>query len=79
MIELYMSSSCPFCRKVLAAADRLDLVEGTHYRIIDAAPGAPGRQTVIERGGKAMVPFLVDGATTMYESDDIIDYLERNR
>ncbi|MBM9606281.1 glutathione S-transferase N-terminal domain-containing protein [Desulfopila inferna] len=78
MIDLYMWESCPFCRKVLQAADRMGLREGEHYRVINAAPGTPGRDVVAQKGGKAMVPFLVDGATYMYESDDIIEYLRKN-
>ena len=79
MIELYLWNSCPFCQKVLRAADEMGLREGADYLIIDGAPGTPGRQTVQDRGGKAMVPFLVDGEVSMYESDDIIQYLRKQR
>ena len=77
MIELYMSKGCPFCKKVLLAAQELGLKEGEDFTQIDAAPGTPGRDVVLRLGGKAMVPFLVDGKTTMYESGDIIVYLKR--
>lgn len=76
MIELYLWDSCPFCQKVLRAADNIGLEEGKDYVIIDGAPNTPGRLTVQSRGGKSMVPFLVDGDTAMYESDDIISYLK---
>jgi len=80
LIQLYLWDSCPFCRKVSAAVAELDLVEGTDFEIIPAGPGTPGRLIVEERGGKAMVPFLVDGELSMYESDEIIDYLrQKNR
>ena len=75
MVEIYYSSRCPFCIKVVKAVEKMGLVEGEDYRLIDAAPGTAGRQTVIDIGGRAMVPFLVDGAVSMYESDDIIAYL----
>ncbi len=75
MVEIYYSSRCPFCIKVVKAAEQMGLVEGKDYRLIDAGPGTPGRQTVIAAGGRAMVPFLVDGEVSMYESDDIIAYL----
>ncbi len=75
MIELYIREGCPFCHKVLEGANQLHLVEGKDYAVIDAAPGTPGRETVLKLGGKTMVPFLVDGDITMYESLDILDYL----
>ena len=77
MLELYVRDGCPFCRKVLDAARELGLKEGDDYRVIDAAPGTPGRQTVLEVGGKGMVPFLIDGGHSMYESDDIVAYLRQ--
>jgi len=75
MVELYISSTCPFCIKVIRAADQMGLSEGKDYAIVDAAHGTPGRQKVIDTGGKSMVPFLIDGEKSMYESDDIIEYL----
>lgn len=75
MIELYISPTCPFCIKVIRAAEEMGLKEGADYRIVDASVGTPGRKKVVETGGKAMVPFLIDGETWMYESDDIIAYL----
>ncbi|MBE0582414.1 MAG: glutathione S-transferase N-terminal domain-containing protein [Desulfofustis sp.] len=74
-MELYVRDGCPYCRKVLDAAQQLGLQEGTDYRLIDSAPGTPGRQTVLAVGGTAMVPFLIDGDRSMYESDDIVVYL----
>ncbi len=77
MIELYIRKDCPFCVKVVQAVARMNLQEGTDYQLIDASPGTPARQVVVEVGGKAMVPFLIDGETSMYESDDIILYLRK--
>lgn len=77
MIQLYIWNSCPFCQKVLKAAREIGLKENVDYIIVDGAPGTPGRAVVEKTGGKAMVPFLVDGTTSMYESDDIIAYLRQ--
>jgi glutathione S-transferase len=78
LIQLYLWDSCPFCTKVSRAVAELDLVEGRDFDIISAGPGTPGRLIVEERGAKAMVPFLIDGEISMYESDEIIDYLRKN-
>lgn len=78
MIEIFYRAGCPFCDKVFRAAEAMGLKEGEHFVSVDAAPGTPGRDTVVELGGKAMVPFLKDGSLTMYESDDIIAYLKKN-
>ena len=59
------------------AVAELDFVEGKDFEIISAGPGTPGRLIVEGRGGKAMVPFLIDGEISMYESDEIIDYLSQ--
>lgn len=75
MVELYISSTCPFCIKVIRAAEAMGLTEGKDYLIVDAAHGTPGRKKVVESGGRSMVPFLIDDERWMYESDDIIDYL----
>lgn len=75
MVELYITSICPFCIKVVRAADQMGLEEGKDYQLIDAGPGTEGRQKVIASGGKSTVPFLIHGSVSMYESDDIIDYL----
>ena len=76
MIELYINTRCPFCQKVLKAADEFGLEEGKDYTTIDASTGTPGRKVVLRVGGKGMVPFLIDGDNSMYESDDIIKYLK---
>jgi glutathione S-transferase len=78
MIKLYVSARCPFCQKVLSAAGKIGLKDGKDFTTIDAAPGTPGSEVVVRVGGEYMVPFLIDGDTAMYESDDIIAYLKKN-
>ena len=71
---LYDFEACPFCRKVREALSHLDLDAE-----IRPAPkgGHRFRDECIERGGRAMFPYLVDPNTgrEMYESDDIVRYL----
>ncbi len=76
MVQLYIWDACPFCKKVLLATQNFGLQEGKDITVIDAAPGTPGSEEVQSIGGRAVVPFLVDGDTAMYESDDIIEYLQ---
>lgn len=56
-IELYEFEACPFCRKVRVALTSLDL----DAMIFPCPKNGPRfRRHVIERGGKAQFPFLVD-------------------
>ncbi len=73
-LELYEFEACPFCRKVRVALSELDI----DAMIYPCPKGGPRfRETVKQRGGKAMFPYLVDPNTgrEMYESDDIVRYL----
>ena len=73
MLELYDFEGCPYCRKVREVLCELDL----DYLVHPVAHGSPRRQELKHHGGKVQVPYLVDPNThtRLYESDDIIDYL----
>jgi glutathione S-transferase len=73
LLELYEFEACPFCRKVREALSELDLPA----IIRPCGKGSPHRAYVIEHGGKAQFPYLVDPntGTEMYESMEIIRYL----
>ncbi|GIW69037.1 MAG: hypothetical protein KatS3mg100_531 [Candidatus Parcubacteria bacterium] len=74
-LVLYVKEGCPFCAKVERFAD--DAGIPLMYRdITDPANG----ERLLRLGGKRQVPFLVDEArgVQMYESDDIIAYLEEH-
>ena len=76
-MALYYFESCPFCIRVLRTMDRLHLkIEMRNVREVSAY-----RQQLIQGGGRSMVPCLrirdeTGEETWMYESDDIMDYLE---
>ncbi len=74
LLRLYEFENCPFCRKVREALTALDL-----EALILPCPkgGTRYRPEVLQRGGKAQFPYLVDPNTDteLYESDDIIAYL----
>lgn len=73
-IELYEFEGCPHCRLVREVLTELDL-----DAMIYPCPkgGHRYRDKVIDRGGKAQFPYLIDPNTDveMYESADIIKYL----
>lgn len=73
-LELWEFEGCPYCRKVREALSILDL--DAHVRPCPKA-GPRYRPELVERGGKAQFPYLVDPNTgkEMYESDDIVAYL----
>ncbi|MGF1737831.1 glutathione S-transferase N-terminal domain-containing protein [Photobacterium satsumensis] len=76
-MALYQFESCPFCVKVRRAAKKMNLPLET----VDAKqPG--NEQTLLSGGGKRKVPCLrieneSGEITWMYESNDIIQYLEQ--
>ncbi|ARD22808.1 glutathione S-transferase N-terminal domain-containing protein [Shewanella japonica] len=75
-LALYQYAACPFCVKVRRAIRR----QGLEIAIVDAKQDA-NKQQLIEQGGQLKVPCLKidkDGKTQwMYESNDIIAYLEK--
>lgn len=75
LLELYEFEACPFCRKVRERMTELDL----DYVSRTVPRGSPKRARLRELGGKEQVPFLIDPntGTKLYESDDIIAYLDR--
>ena len=75
MLTLYYRPSCAFCRRVMAVIDRLELeVEMKDIGLEE------NEAELISRGGKKMVPYLIDTENTFeaYESDDIVKHLQDN-
>ena len=72
-LELFKKETCPYCRKVMdfiAGTGRTDII----YQDIIEDEGAEKR--LVEVGGKAQVPCLFIDGEPMYESMDIIHWLE---
>ena len=71
--ELYIRYTCPYCVKVLDFMEK----RGIELPLRDITSDAEALQTLRRVGGKQQVPCLfIDGAP-MYESDDIIAYLDK--
>ena len=78
-LTLYQYKACPFCVKVRRTMKRQSLVIQTR----DAKRCVSSREELLAGGGKLKVPCLKiedsKGAVSwMYESSDIINYLESN-
>ncbi len=73
-LQLYDIENCPYCRLAREALTELAL-DAEIYPCPKG--GTRYRPEVIERGGKAQFPYLVDPNTgeAMYESLDIVAYL----
>lgn len=77
VLALYQFNACPFCVKVRRAMKRQNLT----IPLRDAKNDLAYRQELAEQGGKVKVPCLRiaenDQVTWLYESNDIIRYLEQ--
>ena len=74
-LELYKFDSCPYCRKVMRAIDRSGR---TDIEMKDIHKNPSDRTTLILVGGKEQVPCLFIDGKPLYESDDIIQWLEQH-
>jgi glutathione S-transferase len=75
-LKLYDIEASPYCRLVREALTELDL----DVMILPCPKGGTRfRRDAIKVGGKAQFPLLVDAntSTRLYESADIIDYLQK--
>ena len=70
---LYVYESCPYCRKVFRYMEQA----GITLPVKDARDPAVAAE-LVAIGGKQQVPCLAIDGKAMYESDDIIRYLEEN-
>ena len=77
-MELFIYETCPFCLKVMDAMNGMGYKEDEDITLVDAHQ-EENKERLLTLGGKTQVPFLVDRDTTMYESDDIIDYLNQKK
>lgn len=76
-LSLYQFQACPFCVKTRRAMHRLNVP----IALKDAKGDPEARAALQAGGGKVKVPCLrieeADGTRWMYESNDIIAYLEK--
>ncbi|PKG96688.1 glutathione S-transferase N-terminal domain-containing protein [Paraglaciecola sp. MB-3u-78] len=76
-LSLYQFFACPFCIKTRRAMYKLNLPIVKR----NASQGSPFRDELLQGGGKIQTPCLriekEDGVEWLYESSEIISYLEK--
>ncbi|MDO4437205.1 MAG: glutaredoxin [Coriobacteriaceae bacterium] len=73
-LELFIRRTCPFCVKVLNYLDR----RGIEIPLRDISIDPEAEATLISVGGKRQVPCLFIDGSPLYESGDIIAWLDEN-
>lgn len=74
-LTLYYFPTCPYCKKVLKVIDENDLDE---IELKNINQDQEAEEKLIEVGGKRQVPCLFIDGEPLYESDDIVDWLQSN-
>ena len=72
-LKLYYKAECPFCKKVLRFIDNKK-IEGVE--LVDIKADEANKKYLIEKGGMDQVPCLFIDGKPMYESMDIIKFLD---
>lgn len=73
-LELFKFDSCPYCVRVMARIKALGVQ--VRYRDTMKEPGA--EDELVRRGGDDQVPCLFIDGQPMYESADIVAWLDDN-
>ena len=72
-LKLYYKETCPFCKKVLRFIENKK-IEGVE--LVDIKADEANEKYLIEEGGMVQVPCLFIDGKPMYESMDIIKFLD---
>lgn len=75
-LKLYVGTFCPFCKKVEKFIESNNI---TGVEIINIDENPQAIDELVEIGGKKQVPALNINGEVMYESLDIINYLNTNK
>jgi len=71
-LVLYKYDSCPYCRRVMQAIDRLNM----SVQMADIRNDPAAREHLFQQTGRHTVPCLFINGTPLFESADIISWLE---
>lgn len=72
-LVLYKYDSCPFCYRVKVSLDRMDV----EVELRDVMVEPTYRQELRDKTGRTQVPCLFIDGEPLFESADIVDWLER--
>ncbi len=75
MKKLYTSTVCPYCDKV---KNYINTNKISGIEIVNISESIEDRDYLIENGGKLQVPCLYADNKYIYESNDIVKYLQEN-
>lgn len=75
-LELFKRDTCPYCVKVQLFIEELGVENQIEQLDITKDPAA--RKRLVEVGGKQQVPCLFIDGKPLYESKDIINWIEEN-
>lgn len=73
-LTLFYFDECPFCQKVLSYMEEHNIV--ISMKNIKKVPAFQAE--LIEKGGKKQVPCLLINGRALYESSDIISWMEEH-
>ena len=76
-LKLYYYNQCPFCQVVLRKIDSLDLQ--THVDFCNTLEDEKCRDEHLQKTGRRTVPCLYIDDDPMFESRDIVMWLEKNQ
>ena len=74
-LKLYMFSECPYCQKVLR---EIEASGRTDVELHNIHENEGDREELIRVGGKQQVPCLFIDGKPMYESGDIVMWLQEH-
>ena len=73
-LSLYVTETCPFCIKVLNFLEE----SGLSFPLLDINSDEQAFSDLIEYGGHRQVPCLRINDAYLYESNDIIKWVQEN-
>ncbi|MEX0799304.1 MAG: glutathione S-transferase N-terminal domain-containing protein [Bacteriovoracaceae bacterium] len=76
-LELYYYEECPFCARALQKINRLGLTDKIELKNTRENPAF--REEHLQKTGRATVPSLYIDGNPMFESEDIMRWLEENQ
>lgn len=75
-LELFKRDTCPYCVKVQMLIEELGVEDQVEQ--LDITRDADARRRLVEVGGKQQVPCLFIDGEPLYESRDIMNWIEAN-